>query len=141
VGILNCDLTEFEEMCCQSLPPRKARFVFDGITHLMDTVFSNGVRMLKGVNMNGVKKLVSNVEAIQQNLIGFSSAEDCHLAQTKKYFELLKMNGNQIFEFINENKGLFSYDQYKLVVELKFKGEEKAWILKSLDNYFISNKK
>ena len=41
IGLLNTDLTEMEEIIANSLPPRQARFIFDGITGLMCTVLAS----------------------------------------------------------------------------------------------------
>ena len=140
INILNTDLTEMEELICESLPPRKANFVFDNITKLIDKILLNGVRMLKQVNKNGVLKLVSNVESLQQNLIGFVLVQDNQLSKTKKYFKLMTMSGSEILNFMSINKGLFGFDDYKMVMELRLEEPERSNTIQFMKDYFIQNK-
>ena len=140
IGILNTDLTEMEEMICESLPTRKANFVFDNITKLIDKILLKGVKMLKGVNKNGVLKLVSNVESLQQNLIGFVVVQDNQLSKTKKYFKLMTFSGAEILGFMSSNKGMFTFDEYKLIIELRLEEPERSNTIQFMKDYFIQNK-
>ena len=129
-----------EEMICESLPNRKANFVFDNITKLIDKILLKGVKMLKGVNKNGVLKLVSNVESLQQNLIGFVVVQDNQLAKTKKYFKLMTLSGAEILNFMSVNRGMFTFEEYKLVIELRLEEPERSNTIQFMKDYFIQNK-
>jgi exocyst complex component 4 len=56
ISLLNTDLTEMEEIISNSLPPRYARFVFDGITGLMSSVLIHNIRQLRQVTLSGVDR-------------------------------------------------------------------------------------
>ena len=127
-------------MICESLPNRKANFVFDNITKLIDKILLKGVKMLKGVNKNGVLKLVSNVESLQQNLIGFVVVQDNQLAKTKKYFKLMTLSGAEILNFMSVNRGMFTFEEYKLVIELRLEEPERSNTIQFMKDYFIQNK-
>lgn len=93
IGLLNNDLTIMEEIISESLPPRQARFLFDGITELMSTVLISNVRTLRQISGNGVNRLLSNILALQQNLISFTTLYENHLDRAKKYLSLLQLEG------------------------------------------------
>jgi exocyst complex component 4 len=146
IGLLNGDLTMIEEMISDSLPPRQARFLFDGITHLISSILIGNIKHLKNVNQYGVKRLLSNILSLQQNLISFSALHEKDLDRAKKYFSLLQLTGPGILEFMERNPGLFSYEEYKAVLDLlyndlsplpKTEGEESQSRLKE---YFVSHR-
>lgn len=94
IGLLNTDLTVMEEMISEALAPRKARFLFDGITQLMTSVLISNLKQIKQINIHGVNRLVSNVHSLQQNLISFTVVFDKDLEKAKKYFTLLAYSGS-----------------------------------------------
>ena len=67
--LLNTDLTEMEEIITTSLPPRFARFVFDGITGLMCSVLIHNIRQLRQVTLSGADRYVLILLLASQKLI------------------------------------------------------------------------
>ncbi|KAJ3373709.1 hypothetical protein HDU91_006038 [Kappamyces sp. JEL0680] len=146
IGLLNSDLTMMEEMISDALPPRLARFLFDGITQLMSAILISNVKHLRQVNANGVNRLLSNVVALHQNLISFTALYDKDLDKAKKYFSLLKMTGPQILVFLEKNPGLFTFEEYRALLDLlyndastldKTEGKQTQFRLKE---YFVSHR-
>ncbi len=138
IGLLNSDLIQIEEMILQSLPPRKARFIFDGITELMATILMQNLRHIRQININGIKRLLSNVHALQQNLASFTYVQDQYLERCSQYFELLRMKPEEIMEFVEKSTGTFNYDQYKVILELR-QGDQ-ALLAKQLKEYYVSHR-
>ena len=133
-------------MISTALPPRQARFIFDGITHLMSTILIQNVRHLKQVTPNGVKRLLSNILSLQQNLISFTALFEKDLQKAQKYFGLLELTGPETMTFLNKNPGLFTFEEYKVVIDLLYsdgspldKNEGKQTHF-SLKEYFISHR-
>ena len=60
--------------------------------------------------------------SLQQNLISFSSINEKDrerdLEKCKKYLYLFKMNGSMILEYLSKNEGIFTFEEYKSVVEM-----------------------
>ena len=56
IGLLNTDLTEMEEIITNSISPRKARFIFDGITGLISTVLIHNIRQLRQLSLCGIER-------------------------------------------------------------------------------------
>ncbi|KAJ2992926.1 hypothetical protein HDV02_002743 [Globomyces sp. JEL0801] len=104
IGLLNSDLTAVEELISEAISPRKTgyydhcfvyiyRFLFEGITQLMTHVLLMNLKLIREINMNGVVRLVSNVQALEQNFISFNTLYTNDLDRAKKYFQLLGMDG------------------------------------------------
>jgi exocyst complex component 4 len=138
IGLLNTELTQIEEMIMDALPPREAKFVFDGLTQCMASVLIINLRHLKQINGNGITRLLNNVHSLQQNLIGFSLVQDQHLDKARKYFECLAMNEEEMMEFVQKSHGLFTFEEYKAI--LKLKNQESASIAQKLKEYFITHR-
>jgi exocyst complex component 4 len=138
IGLLNTDLTQIEEMIMEALPPRQARFIFEGLTQLMTSVLIVNLRHLKQVNKNGVTKLLNNVHSLQQNLIGFTLVQDQHLEKAKKYFECLGTEDAEFMEFVEKANGMFTYDEYMAI--LKLHNNTSGPIAQQLKEYFITHR-
>ena len=101
---LNQDLTEFQQEITDSLSPNKVKFLFDGLSNLMCFMFMVDLKLIKRINMNGVNKLVRNVNALKQCMINVSVLTDRCLDKALKYFSVMLNSGNVFF-------GNIGYDQ------------------------------
>ena len=138
IGLLNNDLTQLEEMIMDALPPRQAKFAFEGLTQLMASVLIVNLRHLKQINDNGTKRLLSNVHSLQQNLIGFSLIQDQHLDKARKYFECLARRGDELMEFVEKANGIFTFEEYKVI--LKLTNQETEPVAQQLKDYFVTHR-
>lgn len=65
---LNSDLASLDDVLTDGLSPEDHRFLFDGLSDLMDTMLIASVRKIRAMNRPGVSKMVRNILALQQNL-------------------------------------------------------------------------
>ncbi|KAI8894398.1 Sec8 exocyst complex component-specific domain-containing protein [Globomyces pollinis-pini] len=147
IGLLNSDLTAVEELISEAISPRKTGFLFEGITQLMTHVLLMNLKLIREINMNGVVRLVSNVQALEQNFISFNTLYTNDLDRAKKYFQLLGMDGPEVINFLEDNVGLFTFEEYKGILRLVYcdsNGRDKnakVEVEKQLDDYFIKHRK
>ncbi|EGF78900.1 hypothetical protein BATDEDRAFT_26302 [Batrachochytrium dendrobatidis JAM81] len=102
------------ELRCHSM------FLFDGLGELMAQVLIFNLRYIRTVNLNGVLRLVRNIQSLQQNLTNLACAHQESLDRAKTYYELLGLDVEAILKMIPKNSGQYTYDEYKAILDLKF---------------------
>lgn len=97
---LNQDLSTAEEIMTHTLPTSKVRFVFDGLSILIAHMIISNFRYIKKVNENGIKKMILNLQALQQNLTNFALTFESIMDHVKDYYELflLPLNVSVFFK-------------------------------------------
>ncbi|TPX72632.1 hypothetical protein SpCBS45565_g00189 [Spizellomyces sp. 'palustris'] len=120
IGLLNLDLSTIEEAISAVLHPRRTRFIFDGLAYLIAHTLCSNLRYIRRVNRHGVSKLVRNVQSLQQNLTNVTSVNFRSLDRAKQYFELLNLNGESLLDYVAQNQGQFTFDEYKVVLDIIF---------------------
>jgi exocyst complex component 4 len=93
VDMLNQDLVLVEEAVGKALPNRRTRFIFDGLSFLINDILMSNLRYVRRLNLFGVMKLVKNVLSLQQSLTNISAIHQKGLDRVKCYFELLNCSG------------------------------------------------
>ncbi|KAJ3411659.1 hypothetical protein HDV05_001868 [Chytridiales sp. JEL 0842] len=120
VDMLNQDLVLIEESVSKALPTRRIRFIFDGLSTLIRDVLMSNLRYVRRLNFHGVEKLLRNVMSLQQSLTNISAIHEKGLDRVKTYFELLNLSGMELVQFMESHPGKYSYDEYKVVLDLIF---------------------
>jgi exocyst complex component 4 len=65
-----------------------ARFVFEGLGQLMETLLIANARFIRALNGNGVKKMFRNILALQQNVKIISEGLHIEFERAKRYYSL-----------------------------------------------------
>ncbi|KAJ3252851.1 hypothetical protein HDU77_004892 [Chytriomyces hyalinus] len=120
VNILNQDLIMIQETVAVALPLRKVRFLYDGLSYLIMHVLRVNLKYVKRINRFGVQKLLRNVESLQQSLTNIAAAHEKGLENVRIYFELLNSDGPEMLQYMEAHPGQFSFDEYKVVLDLIF---------------------
>jgi hypothetical protein len=120
---LNDDLVACQEVLVVYLSQSKIRFLLASLSYLMGAVLINSLTKIKSINKWGVRKMCRNVFALQQNLTNIIiSTDEEPFEKARKYYELLNISQEEVLVHIAENSGdiskLFSYDEYKTVLEM-----------------------
>lgn len=124
---LNANLVEIDDCVVLSLPPNDERynvvmycaitdlcsygfwfysFVFDGLPDLIAHMVISNAAYIKRLNRNGVRKMVRNILALQQNLLSVLSVSQCApLERGREYYSLFGLGpevsiSNGMFEKI-----------------------------------------
>lgn len=69
------------------------RFLFEGLGHLMEHLLISNARYIQSANAYGVRKMLRNILALQQNIRTISAA--IHIAEferVKRYYDLFFMS-------------------------------------------------
>ena len=68
------------------------RFVFDGLSHLMESLLIANARHLRAINNFGVKKMLRNILALQQNIKTIAQeSQHADFERAKRYYTLFSL--------------------------------------------------
>ncbi|KDQ63373.1 hypothetical protein JAAARDRAFT_169127 [Jaapia argillacea MUCL 33604] len=114
---LNNELVECDDAVSSALPQRQQRFVFEGLGYLIEHVLISDARHIHLANDAGVKKVIRNMVAVQQNLRTITT-EDIEFERAKKYYNLFFTSPSGLLESIRQ-KQTFTFDEYKTMLGLQ----------------------
>jgi len=120
---LNKKISGFEEVMQQSVQPRKFKYIFEGLGHLVSSILINCTQFLRRVNENGIKKMCRNIFAIQQCLTNITMNRESDLDHARQYYELLYLNQDELLKVIVERGPQFTEQEYINLLSLKNRSE------------------
>ncbi|XP_074643044.1 exocyst complex component 4-like [Tubulanus polymorphus] len=115
---LTKDLSAIDENLSQSFQPKKTKYIFEGIGHLISNILVNSTQYLKRVNENGIKKMSRNIFSIQQCLTSITACREPDLDFARQHYELLYLKPDDILTTIMEQGPQFSEIQYVNIFQL-----------------------
>ncbi|XP_046631029.1 exocyst complex component 4-like [Daphnia pulicaria] len=118
IGRLSRDLTAIDESLSAFIQPRKHRYIFEGVSHLVSSIIMSSVQHIRRMNENGVKKMCRNIFSLQQTLTSITLAREPALDHARQYFELLCTTPEEILNGILERGSQYTELEYIQVLEL-----------------------
>lgn len=86
---LNSELANLDDIFTETLSPSDRLWIWSGLSGLIDACFITQVHTIRGVNRQGVGKMVRGILAVQQNLKNILGAGEVSLERCRKFYELL----------------------------------------------------
>ncbi|KAI0785469.1 Sec8 exocyst complex component-specific domain-containing protein [Irpex lacteus] len=116
---LNTELTRCDDFAATTLPSKERRFVFEGLSHLMQSLLLSKAKYIRTANVNGIRKMMRNILALQQN-IKIIALENHHVdfERVKRYYALFTLSPPDLLDAIRK-KQEFSFDEYKTILDLQ----------------------
>lgn len=120
---LNHRLAATEKALNLHLQPRRMKFVISGIAPLICDTMINTASSIKRVNNPGIRKLLRNVFAIQQNLGPIVARKEAFFDRVRQYYEMLYLSDYSelyahVSQRIADGKSVFSIEQYHTIMEI-----------------------
>ena len=120
---LNHRLAATEKALNLHLQPRRMKFVISGIAPLICDVMINTASSIKKVNNPGIRKLLRNVFAIQQNLGPIVARKEAFFDRVRQYYEMLYLSDYSelyahVAQRIADGKPVFNVEQYVTILEI-----------------------
>uniref|UniRef100_T1IIX1 Exocyst complex component Sec8 n=1 Tax=Strigamia maritima TaxID=126957 RepID=T1IIX1_STRMM len=112
------DLNCIDAALSTSLQSRKCRYVFEGLGQLIASIMINSVQLIKRINENGIKKMCTNISAIQQTLTNITASREVALDHAREYYKLLYMSIEDLFDKIVDQGRQFTEFEYVNAVKL-----------------------
>ncbi|UYV72880.1 EXOC4 [Cordylochernes scorpioides] len=112
------DLAAIEEELSHTLLPRKLRCIFEGLGHLLASIFINYVGKLNKINENGVKRICRNIHALQQSQTSITKTREVALDRARQYYELLYQTSEEVLNSILDYGPQFQEMEYTNILKL-----------------------
>lgn len=108
----------YDELQKAELKPIKMVYMFEGLGHLITTIFINSAAQIKRVKPNGVKRVCRAIYDIQRRLTSITKSRELTLDYARQYFELLLLTPEEILASIIERGQQFQQSEYATVISL-----------------------
>ncbi|KAH9944194.1 Sec8 exocyst complex component-specific domain-containing protein [Epithele typhae] len=123
---LNTEMGNLDACLNAALPDVERKFVFEGISHLMQYLLIANARFIPAANEWGIKKMNRNMLALRQNIKSLADDSDSpHFERAKRYYSLFLMTPSEMLDTVRQ-KQEFSFDEYKVILDLQCGVERNA---------------
>ncbi|KAK4705054.1 exocyst complex component 4, partial [Phenoliferia sp. Uapishka_3] len=116
---LNSDLADCDECAAATLGPVERKFIFEGLSLLMDQLLISNSRYIRLANKFGLSKMQRNILALQQNLknIGDTPLE-VDFERSRKFWDVFGAGPKEMMNLIRTGAIKYDFEDYKALLNL-----------------------
>ncbi|GJQ74842.1 hypothetical protein Trydic_g21678 [Trypoxylus dichotomus] len=107
-----------DEAMTSSLQPRKCKYIFEGLGHLIAKILITSTQNMQIIDEGGIQRMCRNVFALQQTLTNITMTREVALDHARHYFELFFLTPEEILNGIVEKGPEFSELEYMNAFQL-----------------------
>ncbi|KAJ9597949.1 hypothetical protein L9F63_011188 [Diploptera punctata] len=111
-------LISIDEAMNSSLQPRKSKYIFEGLGHLIAKILISSAQYIDQIDERGIQKMCRNIFALQQTLTNITMAREIALDHARHYFELFYLAPEEILSRVMEKGPQFSELEYMNAFQL-----------------------
>ncbi|KAF5272310.1 hypothetical protein FQR65_LT04968 [Abscondita terminalis] len=111
-------LANVDEAMTSSLHPRKCKYIFEGLGHLIAKILISSSQYMTHIDDAIIQRMCRNVFALQQTLTNITMTREVALDHARHYFELFFLNPEEILNGIVEKGPEFSELEYMNAFQL-----------------------
>ncbi|XP_025829668.1 exocyst complex component 4 isoform X3 [Agrilus planipennis] len=111
-------LANVDEAMTSSLHPRKCKYIFEGLGHLIAKILISSSQYRQVINEAGIQRMCRNIFALQQTLTNITMTREVALDHARHYFELFFLTPEEILNSIVEKGPEFSELEYMNAFQL-----------------------
>ncbi|XP_049784437.1 exocyst complex component 4 isoform X1 [Schistocerca cancellata] len=111
-------LINIDEAMTSSLQPRKIKYIFEGLGHLIAKILISSAQYIRQIDEGGIRKMCRNIFALQQTLTNITMAREIALDHARHYFELFYLTPEEILSRVMEKGQSFSELEYMNAFQL-----------------------
>ncbi|KAI9057726.1 hypothetical protein FKP32DRAFT_1607095 [Trametes sanguinea] len=116
---LNTELGNCDASLTSTLPELQRKFVFEGMGHLMQHLLISNARFIQSANAFGIKKMMRNMLALQQNIKTITDdSSSADFDRAKRYYSLFLLSPTDMLETVRQ-KQEFTFEEYKAILDLQ----------------------
>ncbi|XP_059476741.1 exocyst complex component 4 [Neocloeon triangulifer] len=108
----------FDEALSSTIQPNKAKYVFDGLGHLISKILITSVQYTNQLDEPGVQKICRNILSLQQTLASVTMSREVGLDHARHYFELFYMTPEEVLVTVMEKGPQFQELEYINALQL-----------------------
>ncbi|CDW52644.1 hypothetical protein TTRE_0000090601 [Trichuris trichiura] len=118
---LNKDLIRLNEILSGALQAPKQRYIFEGLGHLISTIFISGCQYIVRISDTGKKRICRDIFSVQQCLSDLTGSREPDLDQARRFYELLYKSPDDILNAIVEGGAEFAVTDYANLLALSIR--------------------
>lgn len=114
-------------------------FVMDGLAATIQSVMINNIRYLKHLERGGVRKLLANVEAMEQVIAIVSTSKAERFEKVREYYRLVLLDGDGLMSVLSDPKQAhrFTLPEYQGLLQVKYGQSGDPERTKELSNQLV----
>ncbi|KAL1506092.1 hypothetical protein ABEB36_005520 [Hypothenemus hampei] len=118
VSELSKVLANVDEAMTSSLHPRKCKYIFEGLGHLIAKILISSAQYMQVIDNVGIQRMCRNIFALQQTLTNITMTRELALDHARHYFELFFLSPEEILNGIVDKGPEFSELEYMNALQL-----------------------
>ncbi|CAH1408099.1 unnamed protein product [Nezara viridula] len=111
-------LVSVDEALSPSLQPRKCKYIFEGLGHLIAKILMSSAQYLEKIDESAIHKMCRNIFTLQQTLSNITMTREVALDHARRYFQLFFMTQEDILNQVLEKGPEFSELEYINALQL-----------------------
>lgn len=111
-------LVSVDEALSPSLQQRKAKYIFEGLGHLIAKILMSSTQYLEKIDESAIHKMCRNIFTLQQTLSNITMTREVALDHARRYFQLFFMSQEDILNQVLEKGPEFSELEYINALQL-----------------------
>ncbi|KAJ8933686.1 hypothetical protein NQ318_008404, partial [Aromia moschata] len=111
-------LANVDEAMTSSLHPRKCKYIFEGLGHLIAKILISSAQYMNVIDEGGIQRMCRNIFALQQTLTNITMTREVALDHARHYFELFFLTPEEILNGIVDKGPEFSELEYMNAFQL-----------------------
>ncbi|KAK4052526.1 exocyst subunit [Microbotryomycetes sp. JL221] len=119
---LNSDIAEVDDCASTTLADSEKRFIFLGLSTLMDQLLVSNSKHVRLMNQAGHTKMQRNILALQQNLKNIGDRQpllDVKFDSSKKFWDMFQKGPKDMLEAIRAGTFKYDFEEYKALLNLQ----------------------
>ncbi|XP_066245779.1 exocyst complex component 4 [Euwallacea similis] len=118
VSELSRVLANVDEAMTSSLHPRKCKYIFEGLGHLIAKILISSAQYMQVIDDAGIQGMCRKIFALQQTLTNITMTRELALDHARHYFELFFQTPEEILNGIVDKGPEFSELEYMNALQL-----------------------
>uniref|UniRef100_A0A6P7H4L5 Exocyst complex component Sec8 n=1 Tax=Diabrotica virgifera virgifera TaxID=50390 RepID=A0A6P7H4L5_DIAVI len=111
-------LANVDEAMANSLHPRKCKYIFEGLGHLIAKILISSAQYMNVIDEAGIQRMCRNIFTLQQTLTNITMTREVALDHARHYFELFFLTPEEILNGIVDKGPEFSELEYMNAFQL-----------------------
>ncbi|GAA5916657.1 hypothetical protein JCM6882_001573 [Rhodosporidiobolus microsporus] len=117
---LNSNLAECDEVAAGTLGEGERKFIFEGLSLLMDSLLVHNARYIRLANAAGQSKMLRNILALQQNLKNLGDSPlDVDFDRSRRFWDLFKAGPKAMLDLVRRGDIHYEFDDLKALLNLQ----------------------
>ncbi|KAJ8294731.1 putative exocyst complex component sec8 [Rhodotorula toruloides] len=117
---LNSNLAECDEIAASTLSEGERKYIFEGLSLLMDQLLVHNARFIRLANHFGQAKMLRNILALQQNLKNLGDSPlDIDFDRSRRFWDLFTLGPKTMLDMVRKGEVSYDFDDLKALLNLQ----------------------